>query len=78
MPIDSKAMDRTGAAAEGRAPPVLSIKLEYMGMVLACPLLGLAAQHVTRLPLFVEELAPLTTTLLTGLIWPWVIEWLPA
>jgi len=43
MPIYSNAMDR-GAAAFGRGLPVVSIILEYMGMVLDCPCLALEAQ----------------------------------
>ena len=37
-----------GGAAEGRAPSVLSIALEYMGMVLDFPCLALEAQLVLK------------------------------
>jgi len=39
---------RRGAAAEGRGPPVLSIALEYMGMVLDFPCLALEAQLIQK------------------------------
>ena len=35
-------------AAEGGAPPVLSIALEYMGMVLDFPCLALEAQLIQK------------------------------
>jgi len=35
-------------AAEGRAPPVLSIALEYMGMVLDFPCLALEANLIQK------------------------------
>ena len=38
-----------GAAAEGRGPPVLSIALESMVMVLDCPCLALEAQLIQNL-----------------------------
>ena len=37
-----------GGAAEGRTPAVLSIALEYMGMVLNFPCLALEAQLVQK------------------------------
>jgi len=43
-------MQRTeqGAAAFGRAAPVVSIILEYMGMVLDCPCFALEAQLIRK------------------------------
>ena len=50
MTIDSNAMDRTGGAtAFGRGPPVVSIILESMVMVLDCPCLALEAQLIQNL-----------------------------
>jgi len=47
MPMYSDIIDTTaGATAEGRGHPVLSIALEYMGMVLVCPCLALEAQLI--------------------------------
>lgn len=49
MPIYSHIIDTTGgAAAEGRGPPVLSIALKYMGIVLDCPCLALTAQLIQK------------------------------
>ena len=49
MTIDSNIIDHRGAAAEGRGPPVLSIALESMVMVLDCPCLALEAQSIQNL-----------------------------
>ncbi len=49
MPMYSDIIDTTGlGAAEGRAPPVLSIALEYMGMVLDFPCLALEPQLLQK------------------------------
>ena len=51
MPMYPNIIDTTGAApniSEGRAPPVLSIALEYMGMVLDFPCLALEAQLIQK------------------------------
>jgi len=40
--------EQGGGAAFGRAPPVVSIILEYMGMVLDFPCLALEAQLIQK------------------------------
>ncbi len=49
MPIDSNLIDNTGGRGRRPLPPVLSIALEYMGMVLACPCLALEAKIFEKL-----------------------------
>jgi len=50
MTIDSNIIDTTGgAAAEDRGPPVLSIVLESMVMVLDCPCLASEAHLIQNL-----------------------------
>ena len=44
-------------------PPVVSRKLEYVGMVVGMSVFGLGGPNIVSLPSFLWDLGPLATTL---------------